>query len=636
MSRPNGPVHRPGTAVPPEHTSDPYASPADPNGGVNYTGQPQAYTQQAPEALSHVQGTQPQPHAPQPQGQPSQLAPHSQSYQPGQAPAYGDSYAQPAYGQDYNTPPHQPAAQAVNPAAPNSVGQNPAGQNSVGMSQDPALSSWADVNQPAPAPQAPQPTNQGYPEAATYAAPPADQTGVGQPMASPQTHALHEQAPQDPAQPTTYDPAYSQYTQPPQAQTPQGQHAQPDLGMPSTTPTVAPAGYDFASYNAPQAPGSLDAGVQPAPTHQNVDWGQGEFAAAGATTPPAPASDDFGLTRQTADLDPHQQPVHVDEAYAGEDDDYEYEDEHAGGRSKGVFIAAALAGAIVVGGGMAYGYQALFGSSGSTKPPVVRGASGPAKVKPADPGGRKFAHTNKKIMGRLGSGSTNTNDPASGARRVSTLRIGRDGSVMAPSNPAAGGNGPRMVTGMTLGGADTGVAATTPKAVVAKAEAVAGDAKRIAAANKPIVVNPPATNTPVQIAKVKPAVAPAAAPPVVTTKSQPVAQPKPQPKKVAIATPSQPVATGPKPTGAGYVAVLASVPVSNTSRMDALKQFANMQQKYGAVLQNKTPDVQRANLGAKGTYHRLIAGPPGSVQSARSVCAGLKSAGYASCWVLAY
>ena len=93
---------------------------------------------------------------------------------------------------------------------------------------------------------------------------------------------------------------------------------------------------------------------------------------------------------------------------------------------------------------------------------------------------------------------------------------------------------------------------------------------------------------------------------------------------------------GPKPTGAGYVAVLASVPASGSSRMDALKQFADMQQKYGMILQNKTPDIQEANLGAKGTYHRLLVGPPGSRDSATSVCTQLKAEGYSGCWVTAY
>ena len=64
-----------------------------------------------------------------------------------------------------------------------------------------------------------------------------------------------------------------------------------------------------------------------------------------------------------------------------------------------------------------------------------------------------------------------------------------------------------------------------------------------------------------------------------------------------IAEPAPITASG---GGAGFVAVLASVPQSATSRIDALKRFADMQQKYGTALAGKTPDVAEANLGSKG------------------------------------
>ena len=38
--------------------------------------------------------------------------------------------------------------------------------------------------------------------------------------------------------------------------------------------------------------------------------------------------------------------------------------------------------------------------------------------------------------------------------------------------------------------------------------------------------------------------------------------------------------------------------------LDALKRFADMQQKYGTVLANKTPEVQEANLGDKGNFNK--------------------------------
>src|SRR4029450_10297353 len=85
--------------------------------------------------------------------------------------------------------------------------------------------------------------------------------------------------------------------------------------------------------------------------------------------------------------------------------------------------------------------------------------------------------------------------------------------------------------------------------------------------------------------------------------TKPVAK-TPVPKKTAtVDAPATTSASG----ASGYVGVLAS----KTSRMDALKAFADLQQKYGDVLGSKTPDVQEANLGDKGVRYRSVVGPPG-------------------------
>ena len=68
--------------------------------------------------------------------------------------------------------------------------------------------------------------------------------------------------------------------------------------------------------------------------------------------------------------------------------------------------------------------------------------------------------------------------------------------------------------------------------------------------------------------------------------------------------------------------------------MDALKAFADLQQKY-SILQGRTPSVQEANLGEKGIFHRLLVGPAGPQDQARALCTELKTAGYSGCWVMA-
>ncbi len=165
---------------------------------------------------------------------------------------------------------------------------------------------------------------------------------------------------------------------------------------------------------------------------------------------------------------------------------------------------------------------------------------------------------------------------------------------------------------------------------------------------QPIVVQPPAPPPaqPLQVASNDPRPEPVMPKSINTAIEQsapaPVAEkPKPAPKPITktAAIPESATAPAPaasKPSGLGYVAVLASVPASGTSRIDALQQFADLQQRFGGILQNKTPDVTEANLGEKGKYHRLVVGPPGSKDGANSVCSQLKTAGYASCWVMAY
>ncbi len=326
-----------------------------------------------------------------------------------------------------------------------------------------------------------------------------------------------------------------------------------------------------------------------------------------------------------------------------------------------MMIAAALVGAIVIGGGMAQGYKYFLGGGAGGDPPVIKSASGPSKVKPADAGGKQFPHSDSKIMGRLGDGASGTataataeSDP-NGSRKVATLVVGRDGSIQAPPATAAAvepappaaapaANSTVSVPGMTV----VDAFGNQPKPTAADVSAAEAPAAP-AAANQKIVVSPPAAppQKPVTIAKAKVVDAAETGSIQSAAAAAEVVAPPPakKVKKTAVAaTAAADAAAAPAPaastsvatTGSGYVAVLASVPRSDQSRMTALKQFADMQQKYGSVLAGKTPDVAEANLGAKGNYHRLVVGPPGSRNQAASLCSQLKSQGFNDCWVTSY
>lgn len=348
-----------------------------------------------------------------------------------------------------------------------------------------------------------------------------------------------------------------------------------------------------------------------------------------------------------------------DDDYA--DEDMAYEDDAPRGRGRFVKIAAVLALAIGVGGGLVYGYGAVFGPSNSGNPPVVRTVGDPSKIKPEEPGGREFAHKDSKILGRLGdggsqsaanveeaSGETGDSADGNGARKVSTMVIGRDGSIVSGQDtnrppPARlpdsvspvpgmtivdgfGGRSPRVNTDQRSSAAamiNGGRPAATAGAPSSASESQPEPQQRASEPAKPIIISRTEPES-----KPKPDT-PAAAP---ARQREPAAPRQPAPPKAAAT--STPTATA--TSGLGYVAVLASIPVSSNSRMNALTRFADLRQQYSAQLGGMTPEVQQANLGSKGSYHRLIVGPPGSRGQANRLCSELKAAGYPSCWVKSY
>ncbi len=332
------------------------------------------------------------------------------------------------------------------------------------------------------------------------------------------------------------------------------------------------------------------------------------------------------------------EPTHggaLEQAYQEEPMDYDVEEPRRG--SWAMRIAGAVVVAVGLGYGLAQGYKLVAGDSPDGIPPVVRGDAAPSKTLPAEPGGKQFDHRDAKIMGRLGEGSpgatasVDTETDANGSRKVQTLVVGRDGSIGSPS-PTSGGQvttGAVSVPGLTV--IDSFDSGYPPSAQPAAAAAQAPSRPEpTVAQTSPVVIKPPPADEPkpVKIANVTP-----------TRKAAPSTPPK-APSAPAASAPKKTAAVSPPPStssGAnGYVVVLASVPASGDSRLSALRKFADMQQQYGSVLQNKTPDVQEANLGSKGIYHRLLVGPPGSRSQANTLCSDLKTAGYKDCWVMAY
>lgn len=94
-------------------------------------------------------------------------------------------------------------------------------------------------------------------------------------------------------------------------------------------------------------------------------------------------------------------------------------------------------------------------------------------------------------------------------------------------------------------------------------------------------------------------------------------KPAPSPAQTA-AVPSVPV----QPSGGGFVLQIGSYP----SEAEANGSWQSYKGTHPAVA-NYAPDVQKADLGTKGTWYRLRVGPFASLSEAGAACAKLKAQG---------
>lgn len=572
-------------------------------------------------------------------------------------------YPQQGYGQQgYAQPGYPPAAGHQQPqqTPPGGYAQ-PAGAPATGRParlQGQPAGRTPQVGIPPAGPsafQAPYAGNAGYPASANpqpYVPPPPQQPqsppqGYGQPSdpyaSQPSAYvppAASAAIPQQAAGRPTADPRYGGYTgfdTPPTGRPsapPVRQHSGYDQQWPNQTqpapgaatrpqPQPDPRGYDLGAYMPAPEPQTQR------PTQSAQTW-QPSLSSEPTTGRPAASRSayepDFGAVyAQHDNQQSHLQASgHGQAVEAVHDDDYDdEEDEPEARRPRYMLIAASLIAAICVGGGLAYAYKTMFAAPARiASTPVVKGGQQPVRVKPADPGGAKFANADSKMMDQL-SGSTADNGP----KPVKTQTIARDGNIVGePASVTVNPPSQSPVAAVTQ--------SSTAQPIPGMTVVLPPSASRPApAASLPAAASPSAAPSPAA-APVKPSRIATA--PAVEPEAAPAADPV-QKRPVAKKPATPPSGVGATAVGSGYVAVLSSVPASGTSRVLALQQFADMQQKYAGVLAGKAPDVVEAQLANKGTYHRLVVGPPASKEAANSVCTQLKAAGYtASCWVTAF
>jgi len=100
-------------------------------------------------------------------------------------------------------------------------------------------------------------------------------------------------------------------------------------------------------------------------------------------------------------------------------------------------------------------------------------------------------------------------------------------------------------------------------------------------------------------------------------KPEAVVKPAPQPEPQAASEP----AAAPTAAAAGYLLQLGAF----RSKEAALQGWRVLQKKHGVLLNLLTSDVQAVDLGDKGTFFRLRAGPFDSRAAALKRCAALKA-----------
>jgi hypothetical protein len=321
-------------------------------------------------------------------------------------------------------------------------------------------------------------------------------------------------------------------------------------------------------------------------------------------------------------------------------DDYDDVPPHRG--RLGILAVAAVLALAVVGTAGAYGYRAMFGSTGSSPPPVIKADTTPAKIVPPKPEGQ----SNKLIYDRVGDRGNNEKivsreeqpidikDKVPPPAMMADARPGV-GAVAAPATPAfAASDQPKKIHTIVIrpdqpqGMADMAVAPQMPP-------------QRQASVEPPARAAPPApkpapsrrvTGAPVHTAEAEQPAHPArtAAPPParnvplsLSPNAAPAAPARHEPVRTAAAPTrlAPPAATG-GPAGGYAVQVSAQ-----RSEAEAQAAFRSLQGKYPSQLSGRQVTIRRADLGSKGVYYRALVGPFGSSAEAGQLCQSLKSAG---------
>jgi len=257
-------------------------------------------------------------------------------------------------------------------------------------------------------------------------------------------------------------------------------------------------------------------------------------------------------------------------------------------------------------------YSTMFAGSSDGQVPTVHAEISPVKIKPENPGGMDVPNQDKLVYERLGQEPTE--------QRVESLLPEPEKPMPKPEPQAEEKTEPMQEKAVT--------APEPPKPPAVPTKEVVE--QKLAAAQEPKVVSPTPTAKevaaveepkPAEIAKPMELKEPAAAPKEVETVSAPAPS---QPSKVEAKPKAEPN-PAPKTTSVdiskSYQVQLAAV----RSTATAQSEWQRMQKKFPAQLEGLQLNVVKADLGKKGIFYRLRAGPVADANAAKAICDALKA-----------
>jgi cell division septation protein DedD len=341
-------------------------------------------------------------------------------------------------------------------------------------------------------------------------------------------------------------------------------------------------------------------------------------------------------------------PEYADDAYIPAHGEEFYDEAPPRKIKPWMMVAIAAVAAVLVGTSGLFAYRAVFGPTTASAPPkTIRPEAGPSKMVPGAE--TKTAAESKRIQDRVG-------DPSSSGERI----VSREVAPIDPNRIPQGSPTQRIPAGTVTPAApfapvpsQAAPAMSSPstppsteprrvRTVTVRADGTVVDQSRTAAPGTAARTGPSASpqvsNSPMALQGSGPS---AAQPPAALPPQRPGAQsdnpwanlagqPAPAQQQAAL-PPSQPstpapapaIAVNTPPPAGSYVVQVAA----QKTEADAQSSWQALQQKYGSVLGGQQATIRRVDLGERGVFYRAQVGPFSSRAQASEVCQSLKAAG---------